>query len=265
MKQLLTFSIWALLAWNVTALTIEKEISVDEEAEVPAAIVESTSPTIVAGVDFNSAYVFHGMTYNSGLVLQPFLQIAGKSFVYTMWSNYNLQSDDNGLGHFKAAEFTEVDHFFTYLLPVSFVDADITAGFYTYPYLGWECDKEIQFGLEKTFHSLLVPYARLGYMYDGLMKKNIYIEFGAKGSQPIGDSFSFDYNAKASWESQGFIDPAPKGMKHVLITGGFTYMQSETLGFTAKANYVGQLNKDVMPDALYDVNFHASLGLFKVF
>ena len=58
-------------------------------------------PSVVIGTDASSAYIFHGMTYNKGFVMQPYLNITGKYFGYLLWSNYNLQSDDNGLGHLR--------------------------------------------------------------------------------------------------------------------------------------------------------------------
>lgn len=217
---------------------------------------------VTAGIDFNSAYVFHGMTYNDGPVLQPYLCVAGGRFIYNMWSNYNLVSDDNGLGHFDASEFTEIDHFFTYLVAFEPVVVDVTFGIYNYPMLGWPSDKELQIGAEKTIGGLLTPFARAGYMVDGAMEKNLYIEFGSKGEKALNDDWSLNYLVKASWENQDFIPGSPSGFRHLLATVGITYMTTATSGITAIANYVGQLDDEILVDALYDVDFHASIGAF---
>jgi hypothetical protein len=226
---------------------------------------ETRSVTTTVGIDACSAYVFHGMTYNKGFVLQPFLNIAGKRFVYTLWNNFNLQSDDNGLGHFPAGEFTEIDHFLSYLLPVSVVDLDVTLGVYNYPKLNWAADKEIQVGAQKTLSPLLTPFARGGYMYGGDMQKNLYVEFGVKGEQPLRKNLLAGYQLKGSWEHQGFAPGTPTGMKEFLGIAGLTWLLRDDVGVTAKVNYVGRLNKKVLTNELYGVKWFASLGVFTTF
>jgi hypothetical protein len=222
--------------------------------------------SVVIGTDASSAYIFHGMTYNKGFVLQPYLNITGAHFGYLLWSNYNLQSDNNGLGYFPASEFTEIDHFISWFLPVTFADFDVTLGIYNYPVIGWESDKEIQFGGQKVlFKSLLIPFARGGVMFDGSMTRNIYTEFGVKGEKILSEKFSFNYMLKASWEHQGFLPDKPAGMKDLLITAGLTYFIIKNTGLSLKANYAGQLDKKVLPDELYNTSFFASLGAFYVF
>jgi hypothetical protein len=222
--------------------------------------------TVVIGTDASSAYIFHGMTYNKGFVLQPYLNITGSHFGYLLWSNYNLQNDDNGLGHFPASEFTEIDHFLSFFIPVKFAELDVTLGIYNYPAIGWESDKEIQFGgQKKLFNSLFTPFARGGVMFDGSMTRNIYVEFGAKGEKNLSEKFSLNYMLKASWEHQVFLPDKPAGLKDLLVTVGLNYLIIENTGLSLKANYAGQLDKKVLPDELYDTSFFASIGIFHIF
>jgi hypothetical protein len=222
--------------------------------------------TVVIGTDASSAYIFHGMTYNKGFVLQPYLNITGQHFGYLLWSNYNLQSDDNGLGHFPASEFTEIDHFISWYLPVRSVSLDVTLGIYNYPAIGWESDKELQFGGQKALlNSLLTPFARGGVMFDGSMTRNIYAEFGVKGEKSLRGKFSLNYMLKASWEYQGFLPDKPAGMKDLLATAGLNCQIIESTGLSLKISYAGQLDKKVLPDELYDTSFFASLGVFYMF
>jgi len=221
--------------------------------------------SVTAGLDASSAYAFHGMTYNKNAVLQPYMTVAHKSFVYNLWCNYNLKSDNNGLGYFPAGEFTEIDHFFTYLLPVKFADLDVTLGIYNYPMLGWKSDKELQFGGSKTLHPLFIPFARACYMIGGSMAKNLYCEFGTKGETPIVKDLIFCYQLKASFESQGFLPGTPAGMKDFLGTAGVKWMATKSTGISAKINYVGQLDKKILVNELYDVKAYGSIGVFTTF
>jgi hypothetical protein len=223
-------------------------------------------PSVVIGTDASSAYIFHGMTYNKGFVLQPYLNITGKYFGYLLWSNYNLQSDDNGLGHFPASEFTEIDHFISFFIPAKFAELDVTLGIYNYPIIGWESDKELQFGgQKKLFDALLIPFARGGVMFDGSMTRNIYVEFGVKGEKSMTGKFGLNYMLKGSWEHQGFLPGKPAGMKDLLVTAGLNYQLIESAGLSLKAGYAGQLDKKVLPDELYDTSFFVSLGIFCLF
>jgi hypothetical protein len=220
--------------------------------------------SIATGVDFSSADIFHGMTFNKGMVAQPYLSITGKRFAYLFWGNYSLQSNDNSFGHLSANKFSEMDHLFTYLLPVKTLNLDITLGVYTYPELNWHL-KELQFGGQKSLHSLLVLYARAGYMFSGDLNKNLYIEFGSKGGYPLLENLSFNYQLKVAWERQGFIPSVPVGMKDLLGNAGVTWMIQKDAGITAKIYYVGQLNDKILTNEAYDVKWYASAGFFTAF
>ncbi|MDR2122002.1 MAG: hypothetical protein LBP34_02650 [Flavobacteriaceae bacterium] len=233
------------------------------QAQTDADVPEQKTPGVsfTAGIDAATAYNLRGMTCNKGFVLQPYLNVRSKWFTYLLWTNYNLQSDDNGLGHFKSSEFTETDHLFTFLLlPVKFVDLDATLGIYTYPYLGWESDKEMQIGISKTFYSYLTPSVRICYMIDGSMEKNLYVEFGVKGNKKINEQLSFEYLLRASWEKQGYVSESPSGMRELLATTGLTWMLNKSVGFVGKLNYSEQLNPRILSDKLYDVRFFGSIG-----
>lgn len=215
--------------------------------------------TVTAGMDFATAYVFHGMTYNSNPCLQPFVSVEGLPIIITMWGNYNLADDTTGIGTFEANTLTEMDYFFTYPVPVDFANIDITYVAMTYPEIGWPTDGETQVGISRQIGELPIePFFRACCMVMGPIDKNLYLEGGLKGGFPIAGKLGGSYQAKVGWEDQP--DGGPSGFKDLLLTLGLDYGLTEQAALTMGLNYVGQLDDEVLPDALYDTEFYGTLG-----
>lgn len=230
--------------------------------DAPAEDTTLFTSEVSAGVDFASAYVFHGMTYNSNLCLQPHFSISGLPVILNVWGNYNLGGDTTGMGHFKKNTLTEVDYFFTYLLPFDFAAMDITYGIYTYPETGWDDDGEIQFGISHAVFNLPAEaFFRVGLMVSGPLRHNVYAEGGLRGNVPITEKLSAGWQVKMGYEDQPASSGDAKGIKDLLVTASLSYQLGKGLAATASVNYVGQGDDEVLVDALYDVKFYYLLGI----
>lgn len=225
---------------------------------------------VTAGVDFASSYVFHGMTYSDGPVLQPYVTLSGEGFpiILTVWSNYELEGDHNRgvLAGADAREFSELDIFATYPLPVSFMDLDFTLGYYTYPSNendDIESEAEIQFGGAKDLSEWLGGFPvgvffRAGYMFTGSVEHSLYIEGGLQGERPLAEKLSLTYKARVGWLKQ--TGDAADGWSDYQLTAGLRYALTETVSLSASANYIGQFDDDVLPDFLYKKKFYVTVG-----
>src|SRR6056297_3554188 len=84
-----------------------------------------------AGADVASAYVWRGITFNDGLVVQPYVDVAaGNGFAINVWGNYDIDDYDNTLDE---NEFSEVDLTLSYALPIEPVDITIGHIEYLFP------------------------------------------------------------------------------------------------------------------------------------
>ena len=93
---------------------------------LPASAADAT-----AGADVVSAYVWRGITFNDGLVVQPYVDVAaGNGFAINVWGNYDIDDYDNTLDE---NEFSEVDLTLSYALPIEPVDITIGHIEYLFP------------------------------------------------------------------------------------------------------------------------------------
>ena len=75
------------------------------------------------GLDLNSAYVWRGITFNDGAVLQPSVDVAHPSGAgVNVWGNMDL---DDYSGAVESGEFSEVDLTLYYAIPVEGWDLSV--------------------------------------------------------------------------------------------------------------------------------------------
>jgi len=211
-----------------------------------------------ASLDLASAYVFRGATFNDGLVLQPGLETdmglpekAG-SLSLGVWGNLDLDDYDGALND---GEFSEIDLYGSYSLPVEAVDLGIGYTEYTYTSAGVEADREIS--LSAGLPVLLAPSLAAYYGVDGGIDKTLYLEAGLSHEQAITEALAATLEAAV-----GYVDPdeGEAGFSHYSATAGLGYK-----ALSASVTYVGQIDDDVLADVedegLYDVDVYGVLGL----
>jgi uncharacterized protein (TIGR02001 family) len=142
--------------------------------------------TATAALDVNSAYVWRGLTFNDGMVLQPSINVAAENgFSVNAWGNLDI---DDYNGALNDGEFSEIDLTATYAFTLGPVDANVGIIEYTFPN-GAESTTEIFAGLSYALgHGFslgsTVYYdcdqvddfyvtAELGYSYDLNEKTNL--------------------------------------------------------------------------------------------
>lgn len=102
-------------------------------ATTPAVAAEAT-----AAIDFASAYVWRGITFNDGFVIQPSIDVAGKNgFGINVWGNYDVDDYDDQL---TSNDFSEIDLTVSY--GTSIGKLDVGAGVIAYLFPGGGSDSE---------------------------------------------------------------------------------------------------------------------------
>ncbi len=82
---------------------------------------------VTAAVDVNSAYVWRGITFNDGVVVQPSVDVAAGNFGFNVWGNLDVDDYDDTL---DSGEFSEIDLTMTYAFEAGPVG--LTAGYIEY-------------------------------------------------------------------------------------------------------------------------------------
>ena len=218
---------------------------------------------VSATADFASAYVFRGATLNDGLVFQPGVKISGfpipeeyGSIAIGTWANYDIHKNPaNGVKN----QFTEVDYYATYTLPVKVVDLSATYTEYTYPNTTASDDREVAFAVGKAIgESGLYPSITFNYGLDGALKEDWYIQGGFDYSKALTDALTLSAGVKVAC----MIDnEGPDGFNDATAKVGLSYALTENWAINGTLNYVAQLDDKVLTDAEYDKPVFATLGL----
>lgn len=201
-------------------------------------------------VDLASAYVFRGTTFNDGLVVQPGLETAVGGFAVGVWGNLDMENYD---GAVAKREFSEIDLYGSYSLPVEAVDLSIGYTEYTYPGAKSEADRELSLSAELDV--LLAPSLSAYYGVDGGIEKTLYIEIGAGHEFEMESGVGIELGA-----AMGYLNPdkGASGFSHFTAMLGASYSV-----LSASVTYVGRIDDDVLPDGrgAYDVDIYGTLGI----
>jgi len=214
-------------------------------ALVSAPAVRAAEATV--GVDVNSAYVFRGVTFNDGFVAQPYLEVSGLPIDIGVWGNLDIEDYD---GAVDGGQFSEIDIYGSYTLPIEAVDASIGYTEYTYPQ-GAEADREISLSL--GLDTILAPSLGIFYGLDGGIEENVYLEAGVGHDIAVSEDIGLSLGAVV-----GYLDPkdGESGFHQYALSASLSY-QFVSLGVT----YYGQIDDDVLTDDAYDVEVVGTLGL----
>jgi uncharacterized protein (TIGR02001 family) len=222
------------------------------------AAVAMVGPTLYAAeaslsLDVASAYVFRGSTFNDGLVLQPGLEVAGLGGLSVgVWGNLDIDDYDGALAD---GEFSELDIYGSYAIPVECMDLSVGFTEYAYPSGGGDADRELGVSAGVGVAGLDLG-AGVFYGVDGGIEDSLYIELSAGSSFELGETVGLDLGATVSYMSP---DEGEDGFSHYTASVGLS-----CAALSAGVTYIGQIDDDVLPDVedggSYDVEVVGTIG-----
>jgi uncharacterized protein (TIGR02001 family) len=220
--------------------------------EAVVMVEEEVAPvSLSVGVDLASAYVFRGVTFNDGMVAQPWMD-ATTSFGlnFGVWANFDIGDYD---GTLEKNEFSEIDIYVGWGTTVAdMIDLGVGYCEYTYPMSDNEADREISI-------SAGIPFVGVAAYFgvDGGIKDTIYLEATAEYGIDITEELSAGISASAAY----LIDDNDGGE-----SGFANYTAGVSLGygiFGASVTYIGQGDDKVLPEEQggYDVEVVGMLSI----
>jgi len=205
------------------------------------------------GVDAASAYVFRGATLNDGFVLQPSMGVeVGGGFSLGVWGNFDLDDYNDTVAD---NQFSEIDLYGSYAIPIEIMDLSIGYTEYVYPSAGGDADREINLNAGKELLGIDIG-AGIFYGFDGSIEDSLYLELSAGKEIALNEKAALTTGA-----SIAYIDPdgGESGFSHFTASLGINY-----LALSAGITYIGQIDDDVLPDSkdggLYDVSLVGTVG-----
>ncbi len=201
-------------------------------------------------LDVASAYVFRGVTLNDGPVVQPGIETSAHGFTLGVWGNLDLGGYNGSL---ERHQFSEIDLWLTYDIPVG--KAILTPGYTEYTYPGSPDGADRELSLAVGLEIPLAPFATIYYGLDGDIRKDLYFEAGAEQAFELADGLSLDLSATVGYLSQ---DTGQQGFTVYTLGAGVSYGM-----LTAGLTYYGRIDDQALPrgPGAYDVKVVGMLSL----
>ncbi|MBL7076486.1 MAG: hypothetical protein ISS31_03345 [Kiritimatiellae bacterium] len=198
-------------------------------------------------LDVASAYVFRGATFNDGLVAQPGLEVSGLPVTVGVWGNFDSGDYDETL---EENEFSEVDIYASYDIPVEAVA--LSVGYTEYLYPGAEAVADREVSLSAGLDVALAPSVAVYYGVDGGIEDSLYAEAGIEHEFTVGEDLGVELGATVGYMD---VDGGEAGFSHYTASVGASY---GCVG--ASVTYIGEMDDDILGDA-YDVDVVGMLSV----
>lgn len=202
---------------------------------------------VEANLDYQTAYIFRGATVHNRSVLQPYLEVKPEEsgWLFGVWANYNAASDtrkDLGPGiNSRHSEFSEVDFYLSYELPLQVPDFSLALGYneYMYPNSNLKADREI--AVIAAFDSALNPQIALYPGVGGSFKEAVFLEGTIGHQEEIAHEFMALFGSSVGVQWQGKDSEAEDGFSFVRLTTGIGYRW-----LRATISYYFETDQDVL-------------------
>lgn len=223
---------------------------------LPASAADAT-----VAMDMNSAYVWRGITFNDGFVLQPSVDVVHGGFGVNVWGNIDMDDYDDTL---DSGEFSEVDITLSYGFDVDPVSVTIGYIEYLFP----TTDAGGAAGTRELFLSLGFDLigdlsGSVDVYYDFDEFDTVYVNAGLGYSFALSEAASLDLGASAGYYDEDGTADGDAGLFDYLLSAGVSYAVSDALSIAALLNYTDAFDEDKLPDGMgaQDVNTFGGLSI----
>ncbi|MDZ8118948.1 hypothetical protein [Pontiella agarivorans] len=237
-------------------------------ASLAVGLAASSALAVDVTLDLASAYVFRGVTLSDKASFQPGIEVSGfglaeeyGSVAFGAWAAYDL--DDSYTGA-SSSTFQETDWYVSYGLPTFVEGLDLSLGYCEYAYGAGSSDEELSIGAGYT-----IAGVGLGATYyqgvGGAISTSAYYELAAGYDLDVTEELVVSLGARV-----GYADPdgGEAGFSDYDLSAAVSYPLTDVWSIGASATYIGQIDDDVLGDAVeatgtlgYDVDFVGMLSL----
>lgn len=229
----------------------------------PAAPSPASAATATAALDVNSAYVWRGLTFNDGFVLQPSMDVSANGFAFNVWGNLDLDDYNDTLDD---GEFSEVDLTASYAFKLGAVDVSLGVIEYLFPN-GAESTSEIFAGLGYDLGHGFALSTKVYYDFDQV--DDFYLTAGLGYSYSINDKTTVGLSGLISYAGEDFTEfyagGTDSGFFNYLLTASVKYMVTDAFGLGASINYTDSMDDDALPDETVDTTVFGGVSLTYTF
>lgn len=206
---------------------------------------------VTAAVDVNSAYVWRGITFNDGMVVQPSVDVAAGNFGFNVWGNIDADDYNDTL---DSGEFSEVDLTLTYAIEAGPVG--LTAGYIEYLFPTTEVG-----GAEGTREIFLdasiepadgISTGITGY-YDIDEVEDYYLNAYLGYGMSLDSGLGIDLGAAVGYAGDDAAPGGESGFQEYTLTVGLSYAINDMVSVSGTLGYTDAVDDDVLPEQDVDV------------
>lgn len=206
-----------------------------------------------AAVDVVSAYVWRGITFNDGLVVQPSLDVSKNGFGINVWGNLDVDDYDDSL---DSGEFSEIDLTLSYGLDLD--AADVSVGYIEYVFPnGGEGTREVFLSVYKDLFAGFTVGIDGYYDFDEV--DDYYIDLFAGYAFELENGLALGIGALAGYAGKDMSAGGDGGLHEYTFTADAGYAVSDALSLNAFVAYTDSFDEDVLPDQ--DINFYGGASI----
>ncbi len=226
---------------------------------------QAVAAVATAALDVNTAYVWRGLTFNDGFVLQPSIDVAAANGLsFNVWGNYDLEDyDPAGV---ESGDFSEIDLTATYAFKLGSVDASVGIIEYTFPN-GADSTTEIFGGLGYDLGAGFSISTTVYYDCDQV--DDFYVTAGLGYSYSINDKTTLDLGGTISYAGEDFAEfyagGTDSGFFNYILSASVSYAVTDALALGAGINYSDSMDDDALPDEAVDTTLYGGVKIAYTF
>jgi len=206
--------------------------------------------------DVNSAYVWRGITFNDGVVVQPSLNVTNGGFGFNVWGNLDVDDYDDTL---ESGEFSEIDLTASYGYTIKSVSFKVGYIEYLFPEGGA--------GTREVFGSIGVEPVNglttgVDIYWDFDEVEDYYLKLNLGYGRDISDKVSMNFNASAGYAGENMsiaYGGTKDGFYDYNISLGMGYAATDSLNLSGFIAYADSFDDEVLPDQ--DVDVYGGAGI----
>jgi hypothetical protein len=219
---------------------------------------------VSATVDMNSAYVWRGITFSKGGVVQPSLDVSGikvgqVGLGVNVWSNFNLTSWD---ARVQSGQFSEVDLTLTASLPKGFkagyIEYVFAVGGTTKPGPSEPSTRELTASWSRT----MVVTPTVSVYYDVEQIKDFFLTLSLARRLELSKKVAATLAAEGGCTGKKFAryyGGTKGGLYHFNLTGRVSYQVRDKLSLSGLVGYTDAFDRTILPKQ--DARFYYGLSL----
>ena len=219
---------------------------------------ESKSITISSDMDFNSRYLWRGISLSKGGVIQRSMTVDWKDFSFEFWNNYNMNKAD-GENQLNEYDFTlSYNHEFD-----SGFSLEPAVTYWIYPTKGVPDTGEVSLKLVKSIGDIAVylkPSVDV-FEYPG----SVYTELGVDYTKQLNQKMEFTANlniaAGSANHNQTYFDVHQSAMNLVGGGVGLTYNLTKHISLRPHGEFTSLLDSDLKSSVEHATLFNAGMSV----